>query len=86
MTRDQAISIIASGLAELDDEAVEAIADMVQSMPHAAAPARALSDREQDLLAQSKADFAAGRSYSLAESIAFVDEQLADLGVPKSGE
>ena len=45
---------------------------------------RPLSGRELALLEQSKADFAAGRSYSHAEMIALLDEELARLGVPKS--
>ncbi len=86
MTRAQAISIITARIAELDDEAVQAVADLVQSMPHAEPPLRALSDRERTLLARSKADFAAGRSYSHEEMVAMIDERLALHGVPKSTE
>lgn len=45
---------------------------------------RHLTPRELDLLARSKADFAAGRSHSHDEIKAMLDERLAARGVPKS--
>ena len=63
--------------------ACQAVADIVDELDEPpATPLRPLSDREAALLAQSKADFAAGRSYSMAEVIAHLDAALAPLGVP----
>ena len=83
MTRTQAIAEITRKLASFDEERVLEVADIVADMDaQPSKPIRALSDREAALLAQSKADFAAGRSYSLAEVIAHTDAVLAPLGVP----
>lgn len=83
MTRTEAIATISAKLASFDDERVLTIAEIVAGMDGPPAkPVRRLSDREAALLAQSKADFAAGRSYSLAEVIAHTDAALAPLGVP----
>ena len=84
MTRTDAITMITAKLAAFDDARVLAVADIVKSMDEIEQPLRQLSSRERALLEQSKADFAAGRSYSLEESIAMLDERLAPLGVPKS--
>ena len=87
MNREEAIAIITSQLASLDDESVEAVAGIVKSM--AGEPAdgglpRALTARELELIEQSKEDFRAGRTYSHEEIVAMLDERLAPLGVPKS--
>ena len=84
MTRTEAIAAISAKLATLDDERVLTVADIVQSLDETSAPLRQLSVREQALLAQSKADFAAGRSYSLQEVKAMLDDELESLGVPRS--
>ena len=84
MTRAEAIAIITAKLDNLDDERVQAVADIVQSMQDATRPLRQLSARERALLDQSKDDFSAGRTTTLEESMAFIDERLAKLGVPKS--
>ena len=85
MTRTEAIATITRKLASFDDERVQAVADIVDEMDEAsAAPIRGLSDREMKLLEQSKADFAAGHSFSHSEMIALLDDELARLGVPKS--
>ncbi len=84
MTRTEAIAVITAKLASLDDERVQTVADMVQSMQDDVKSVRRLSTRERALLEQSKSDFSAGRSYSLEESKNFVDGRLARRGVPKS--
>ena len=84
MTKAEAIAIITAKLAKMDDARVQTVANIVQSMQDDTKPLRQLSARERALLDQSKADFSAGRAYSLEESIAFADEQLARRGVPKS--
>ena len=85
MTRTEAIAIIEKALPSADEQTLAAAAVLFQSTtPSASVLPRQLSGRERSLLAQSKADFAAGRSYTLEESIAMLDEHLAPLGVPKS--
>ena len=85
MTRTEAIAIIEKSLPTADERTLAAAAALFQSALHGASVVpRPLSARERALLAQSKADFAAGRAYSLEESIASLDERLAPLGVPKS--
>lgn len=83
MTRTEAVAVINARLATLEDERVEAAAALIDELA-AASPVRALSPRELTLLAQSKADFAAGRCYSHDEITAMLDERLALRGVPKS--
>ena len=83
MTRTEAIATITRKLATFDDERVQAVAEIVDDMDELpAAPLRPLSDREAGLLAQSKADFAAGRSYSMDEVIAHTKAVLGPLGLP----
>ena len=87
MNREEAIAIITSQLASLDDESVEAVAGIVKSM--AGEPAdgglpRALTARELELIEQSKEDFRLGRSYTSDEARALTDEFLAKLGVARS--
>ena len=84
MTRTEAIAIITAKLANLDDERVQTVAGIVQSMQDDGKPFRKLSARELTLLEDSKADFSAGRSYSVEDSIAFVDQSLAQRAVSKS--
>ena len=85
MTRTEAIAIIEKALPSADEQTLAAAAALFQSSSsRTSGLPRTLSEREGSLLAQSKADFAADRSYSLEESIAILDERLAPLGVPKS--
>ena len=84
MTRDQVIATINAKLATLDDARLQAVLEIVHASQDEAAPLRQLSARERTLLAQSKADFAAGRSYAHDEMVAMMDERLESLGVPKS--
>ena len=85
MTRNEAIAIIEKALPSADEQTLAAAAALFQSSStRTSGLPRALSERERSLLAQSKADFDAGRSYSLEDSVAMLDERLAPLGVPKS--
>jgi hypothetical protein len=81
MSRAETIATITDQLTALDDERVNVIATMVQSLTESVRP---LSAREQALLAESKREFSEGRSFSLAESRAQVDAVLAVHGVPRS--
>ena len=84
MTRSDAIAMISAKLASFNDERVLAVADVVRSMEQSEQQLRQLSPRERALIEQSKQDFKAGRTYSHIEMVAYVDEQLARLGVPPS--
>jgi len=65
MTRTEAIALIRSEVDKLDDGDVLAMANIVRSM---SGPVRPLSERELGLLAQSRADFAAGRTLTHDEA------------------
>ena len=84
MTRTDAISVINAKLATLDDARVLTVVEIIDELTSEAGPIRSLSPREIALLDRSKADFAAGRSYSHDEITAMLDERLAVHGVPKS--
>jgi hypothetical protein len=74
MTRSQAIAVINDKLAEADEATVHEIVDLLISTEQ---PIRQLTPRELELVEQSKADFAAGRTVSLDECMANVDAELA---------
>ena len=84
MTRTEAIAVITAKLADLDDERVQAVADIVQSMDMPDDLPRELTERELALIEQSKEDFKAGRTYTLDEARAVTDKFLATLGVAPS--
>lgn len=84
MTRTEAIALITAKLASLDDEHVLTVADIIASIDESQSSTRRLSQREADLVSQSKADFAAGRTLSHSEVVSKLDARLAALGVPKS--
>ena len=85
MTRTEAIAIIEKALPSADEQTLTAAAVLFQSTtPRDSVLVRPLSGRERSLLAQSKADFAAGRTYSHEELVSMLDNRLAHLGVPKS--
>lgn len=84
MTRTEAITIITTKLASLDDDKLLAVADIVQSIDNERRQVRQLSARERGLLVQSKSDFSAGRKYSHEQLTALLDARLGRLGVPKS--
>ena len=85
MNRKEAIVIITSQLASLDDEEVQTVADMVTSMATEALDAtdgilpRELTARELALIEQSKEDFRLGRTYSADEYRAEIDTFMASL-------
>ena len=85
MNREDAIAIITSHLASLDDEEVQTVADMVTSMATEALDAtdgilpRELTARELALIEQSKEDFRLGRTYSADEYRAEIDTFMASL-------
>ncbi len=68
MTRSEAMAIINAKLADLDDEAVATVADIVTDIDAAGTLPRPLSARERALVEQSKADFREGRIYSMDEA------------------
>lgn len=82
MTRNQAIALITSRLADLDDERLQAVGELVQD-DDSTLP-RPLSARELELIEQSRRDFGEGRTLSSAEARTSIDEALAAHGVPKS--
>lgn len=73
MTRSEAIAVINAKLAALDDERVLTIAGIVDDIAAGVGSVRDLTPRELALLEQSKADFAAGRTYSVDEIRAHSD-------------
>ena len=79
MTRTEAIAIINKKLADLDDEAVLTVADIVQDLDTASTLPRKLTARELEMIEQSKADFREGRTYSLDEARARSDAFLQSL-------
>jgi hypothetical protein len=77
MTRAEAIAAINAKLSSLDDDGVLAVASIVEDMAADGELPRALTARELALIAQSKEDFEAGRTYTSAEARAYIDEALA---------
>lgn len=78
MTRMQTIEQITAKLATLDDERLQAVAEMIEGMEDGESVLpRALTERELALIEQSKEDFKAGRTYTVAEARAYIDEALA---------
>lgn len=84
MSKFEVIATITAQLADADDETVEAVAAFVRSLT--AAPVRPLSPREQNLLAQSRADFEAGRTLTMDEFMASTDAMLSRHRQQKQGE
>ena len=78
MTRDHAIAIINETLPSLDDEQVQAVADIAKSMAADDGLPRELTPRELALTEQSKEDFKAGRTYTLDEMDAYLDAVVAE--------
>ncbi len=77
MTRAEAIAAINAKLSSLDDDAVLAVASIVEDIAGDGDLPRALTARELALIEQSKEDFKAGRTFTVAESRAYIDEALA---------
>ena len=74
MTRTEAIAFIAAQLPGADEATVLTVAEILAD---AAQPIRDLTQRELDLVAQSKADFVAGRTYSTDEVFGQIDARRA---------
>ena len=77
MTRTEAMTQIAERLQALDDDSVQAVVDFVSAMPAADDLLRALTPRELELIEQSKEDFRLGRTYTLDEMDAYLDQAAA---------
>jgi len=78
MTRAEAVALITWELETLNDERVLKLAEIVHEMAAGAGGlTRELSPAELELLEQSKEDFKAGRTYSLDEMDAYLDEAAA---------
>ncbi len=77
MTRTQAIAALAEKLSALDDEELMSVAEHVDDLAGRDG-LRALTQRELALIEQSKADFAAGRTYSLDEARAVSDAVIKE--------
>jgi hypothetical protein len=84
MTRSETIAIINARLSSLDDEEVQAVAEIIEDMTSDDDLPRVLESDELAAIEQSRADFREGRTYSLAEAKALTDQFLAKLGVQKS--
>jgi len=78
MTRSEAISVIADKLVSLDDEGAQSLAEHAEDLADASA-VRPLTERELVLIEQAKADFAAGRSYTMEEARALSDAFIVGL-------
>jgi hypothetical protein len=76
ITRTQSITVIQDTLASLDDAAVAAVAEIVQSM---AFKFRDLTPDELAGIDRSRADFREGRTYSAEEALALTDAFVAKL-------
>ena len=72
MTRTEAIAAINAKLGTLDDERLQAVVEIVDDIA-ASEVVRPLTARERALLEQSKADFEAGRTYSVEDMRAHCD-------------
>ncbi len=68
MTGAETIARINAKLQDFDDEAVQAVVDLVQEIGKAGKLPRRFTDRERELIEQSKADFREGQTYSLEEA------------------
>lgn len=79
MTRIEAIAVMNAKLATLDEERVLAVAEIVEEIAGGTGAVRDLTARELELLEQSKADFAAGRTFSDDEVRAHTDELIRTL-------
>lgn len=78
MTRSEAIAIIERSLPSADEATLSAAAALFQAArPESSVLPRTLTPREMALVEQSKADFNAGRTYTVREARVYIDEALA---------
>ncbi len=79
MTRLQTIEQITARFAELDDERLQAVADMIDAMDvDKSELTRELTYEELALIEQSKQDFDMGRTLTLAEAEARTEAFIAE--------
>jgi PHD/YefM family antitoxin component YafN of YafNO toxin-antitoxin module len=76
-TQLAAVTDAVTEMSKLGTKTVLTVADVIRDMADDEAQLRRLSARELDLVAQSRADFAAGRTHSVDEAFAIVDTRLA---------
>lgn len=79
MNRSEAIAVIITQLASLDDERVRAVAGIVQDLAGSGDLARQLTAEELALIKQSKLDFKEGRTHSSGDARAITAAFLARL-------
>ena len=79
MTKLETIAKITADLEGLDEDGLQEVADHVGQLQRSAVPLRQLSERELGLLAQAKADFAAGRTLTLEQVKARLDEKFGPI-------
>jgi hypothetical protein len=78
MTRAEAIAIIEQSLPSADEAILPAAAELFQAArSEPSSLPRELTARELALVEQSKEDFRTGRTYTLTEARAYIDEALA---------
>jgi hypothetical protein len=78
MTRSEAIAIIEQSLPSADEATLNAAAELFQAArAELSVLPRMLTLRETALIEQSKEDFKAGRTYTVTEARAYVNEALA---------
>lgn len=79
MTRAETIAEINAKLANIDDERVRTVAEIVDDIATGSASVRELTLRELALLEEVKADFAAGRTYTVDDVRAHSDVLIQSL-------
>ncbi len=77
MSRSQAIAEINAVLASLDDERLRTVADIVGEIASDGGLPRDLTSRELDMVARSRADFAAGDTMTPDELDRYLDAAAA---------
>ena len=84
MTKQLAIDQITARLPTLEEEQVLDILEFIETISAESVLPRPLTEEELGLLEQSRQDFREGRTMTMVEAVASIDEALAKLGVPKS--
>jgi hypothetical protein len=72
-----AITAAVTELSKLSHDSVLTVADVIRDLKIGQTASRPLTARELDLVAQSKTDFAEGRTFSAEEAFARIDVGLA---------
>ena len=85
MNRAKAIEHILSQLEAVDDETLDAVAELLSERSTARTLPRPLTTREFELIEQSKTDFREGRTMTLSESRKHVHDKVRRrLGLPST--